>query len=80
MVAARIAGDAKDDLEEPRARTVASVDELGEAPVSHDEDFLRAVFGVGLHHPEPAQVSPHEINVGVVHGPERALSRFVLGG
>jgi hypothetical protein len=78
-VAPRVTGDAKDDLEEPRARTMSAVDELPEAPVGHHEDFLRPVLGVGLGHTEPAQVAPNKINVGIVHGPECAFAPVALG-
>ena len=79
VVAPRVAGDAEHDLEEPGAGAVAAVDELGEAPVGDDEDLLRPVLGVGFGHPKPPQVAPDEIDVRVVHGPERAFATFALG-
>ena len=79
MVPARVAGHAEHDLEEPCARTVAAVDELGEAPVGDDEDLLRPVLGVGLGDPEAAQVAPDEVDVSVVHGPERAFAALAVG-
>ena len=79
VVPAGIAGDAEHDLEEPGPRPVAAVDELGEAPVGDDEDFLGSVFGVGIGHAEPPQVAPDEVDVRLVHRAEGAFAAVAVG-
>src|ERR1019366_3260349 len=75
-MASCIARDAQHNLEQPGTGAVASVLELVEAPVGHDEDFLGPVLDVGLVDTEPAQVAPHEIHVCLVECPEAPCPRF----
>jgi hypothetical protein len=71
-VTPRIAGDAQNNLKQPRARPVAAIFELIETAVRNNEHFLRAILYLGCLYTEAAKVTPNEIYMCIVQKAEVA--------